>query len=387
LREVAVVGVGVTKVAEHWERSLRDLFVEASLKAAEDAGISLRDLDAVYVANMSSGYLQGQEHLGSLMSTWLGVSGIAACKVEAACASGGVAFHQGFLAVASGLYDYVLIGGVEKMSDAITPDILSALIMADDQEYVASTGATFVGLNALVYRAYMEKYKVKQEDIALLAVHDHAYAVNNPYAQFRNEITLEQVLSSPLVADPIHLLESSPTGDGAAAIILAPLEKVKRCNDVVIEVAASRVAVDHLSLNEREDITTMTATIRAAREAYKMAKIDAKDVDVVEMHDAFTALGIINLEDLGFAEKGKGALMVKEGEIEKGGRKPTNLFGGLKARGHPVGATGLYQIVEIVWQLRGQAGKSQVEGAEIGLAQNIGGVGSTVSVNILRRVR
>jgi len=387
LREVAVIGVGVTKVAEHWEKSLRDLFVEASLKAVEDAGISLRDLDAVYVANMSSGYLQGQEHLGSLMSTWLGVPGIAACKVEAACASGGVAFHQGFLAVASGLYDYVLVGGVEKMSDAITPDVLSALIMADDQEYVASTGATFVGLNALVYRAYMEKYGVKQEDIALLAVHDHAYAVNNPYAQFRNEITLEQVLSSPLVADPIHLLESSPTGDGAAAVILAPLEKVKGCNDVVIKVAASRVAVDHLSLNEREDITTMTATVRAAKEAYKMAKIDAKDVDVVEMHDAFTALGIINLEDLGFAEKGKGALMVKEGEIEKGGKTPTNLFGGLKARGHPVGATGLYQIVEIVWQLRGQAGKSQVEGAEIGLAQNIGGVGSTVSVNILRRVR
>jgi len=385
VRRVAILGVGLTEVKEHWDKSLRKLFVEAATAALKDAGLDVNQLDAMYVANMSSGYLQGQEHLGSLLSTWLGAKGIPACKIEAACASGGVAFHQAFLAVASGLYDYVLVGGVEKMSDAITSDILTALMMADDQDYIAPTGVTFVGLNALVYRYYMAKYRVRQEDIALMAVHDHEYAANNPYAQFRNRITLDQVLSSPLVADPIHLLESSPIGDGAAALILGPLERSK--GEVVVEVAGSSVATDNLSLQLREDITTMYATIKASREAYRMAKVEPKDVDVIEMHDAFTILGVINLEDLGFAEKGKGVELIKEGEIEIGGKVPSNLFGGLKARGHPVGATGLYQLIEVVWQLRGEAGKNQVEGAEIGLAQNVGGVGSTVSVNILRRVK
>ncbi len=388
MRDVVVIGVGLTKIGEHWDKSLRDLFTEAALKAIQDAEISLNDIEAMFVSNMSSGYLQGQEHLGSLMATWLGIPGVAACKVEAACGSGGVAFHLGYLAVASGMYDCVLVGGVEKMTDAITSDVTTALIMADDQEYVASIGSTFVGLNALVYRAYMHKYNAKQEDIALFSVHCHKYALNNPYAQFRRAITLEDVLKSPIIADPIHLLESAPIGDGAAAVILSSLEFAKKLKkEVLVKVEASTVATDTLSLFDREDLTTLRATRIAAEKAYKMAKIEPKDIDVMEVHDAFSILGVIHLEDLGFAKKGEGWKLVKEGEIEVDGKIPTNLFGGLKARGHPVGATGVYQIVEIVWQLRGEAGKSQVDGAEIGLAQSVGGVGGTVAINILRRVR
>lgn len=388
MTRVYLVGIGATKIDEHWERSLRDLMLEASLKALRDAGLSKRDVEAIFVGNMSSGYLQGQEHLGSLLATWLGVPGVAANKVEAACGSGGAAFHNAFLAVKSGLYDCVLAVGVEKLTDATTPDATSALIMAEDQEYVAFAGFSFVALNALVYRAYMKKYGAKQEDIALFAVHDHKYAVNNPLAQYPRAVTLEEVLSSPMVADPLRLLESAPLGDGAAAALLCSEKKLKEVEkDVVIEVVGSALATDVLSLHDRADLTTLSATVKASRKAYAMAGIEPKDVDVLEVHDAFTVLGVIHLEDLGFAEKGAGWKLLKEGQLEKDGDLPTNTMGGLKARGHPVGATGIYQIYDIAVQLRGEAGKNQVDGAEVGLAQNVGGVGGTVSVNILKRVR
>jgi len=387
VEKVFVVGGGATKIGEHWDKSLRTLFVEAALEAVKDGGIELSDVEAVYVGNMSSGELQGQEHLGSLMATWLGIPGVAAAKIEAACASGSAAFHQAYLAVASGVYDCVLVGGVEKMTDAVVHDVTAALVMADDAEYTAFTGASFVGLNAIVYRYYMEKYGVKQEDIALFSVHDHKYAVDNPHAQFRFTVTLEKVLSSPLVADPIRLLECSPIGDGAAALVLCTEKFIKEKGlNVAVEVAASTAATDTISLADREDLTTLTATVKAAKKAYRTAKIEPKDIDVMEIHDAFTILGVIHLEDLGFAKKGEGWKLVKEGEIEKDAKIPTNLSGGLKARGHPVGATGVYQIYEIYQQLMGKA-PNQVDGAEIGLAQSVGGVGGTVVINILRRVR
>ncbi|HFC49733.1 MAG TPA: thiolase domain-containing protein [Thermofilum sp.] len=388
MRKVYVAGIGATKIGEHWEISLRELLVKAAQKAIEDSNIEKRKIQAAFIGNMSSGVLQGQEHLGSLFATWMGIPGITASKVEAACASGGAAFHSAYLAVASGMYDCVIALGVEKMSDALTGDVTAALIMADDQDYVAFTGASFVGLNALVYRAYMKEFGAKQEDIALFAVHGHKYAVNNELAQFRREISLEDVLKSPLIADPIRLLECAPTGDGAAAVVLCSEECLKEANnEVKIEVAASTIATDILSLHDRDDLTTLRATVRAAEKAYKMAKISPSDVDVLEVHDAFTILGVIHLEDLGFAKKGEGWKLVKEGEIELGGKIPTNLMGGLKARGHPVGATGIYQIYDAVTQLKGEAGKNQVDNAEVALAQNVGGVGGTVSVNIFRRVR
>lgn len=385
MRRVFVVGAGATPIGEHWERSLRDLMVEAATKAMEDAGIERNRVEAIFVGNMLSGTLQGQEHLGALLATWLGMPGVAAAKIEAACGSGGAAFHQAYLAVASGLYRCVLALGVEKMSDAVTRDVTSALIMADDQEYVAYTGASFVGLNALIYRAYMSNYGARQEDIALFAVHDHHYAVNNPYAQFRREVSLNDVLQSPMVADPIRLLECAPTGDGSVALVLCCEDLVER--DEVVEVAASSLSTDVLSLHDRVKLTTLMATRRAMERALRMARMDLNNIDVLEVHDAFTILGVIHLEDLGFANKGEGWKLVKEGEIELGGSVPTNLMGGLKARGHPVGATGIYQLFDLVLQLRGEAGNNQLDGAEIGLAQNVGGVGGTVSINILRRVR
>jgi len=388
MEKVYVCGIGATPISEHWEFSLRDLMVEAASRALNDSKLSKKDIEAVYIGNMSSGVLQGQEHLGSLFTTWFGIPSVSAQKCEAACASGGVAFHQAFLAVASGVYDCVLALGVEKMSDANTYDVTSALIMADDQDYVAFTGVSFVGLNALIYRRYMEKFNVKQEDIALFAVHDHKYAVNNPLAQYRKVITIDTVLNSPVVADPIRLLECAPIGDGAAAVLLCSEDLVKKIGkDNVIEVVGSAVATDILSLHNRKDLVTLNATKVAARKALQMANIEIKDVDIVELHDAFTILGVIHLEDLGFAKKGEGWKLVKEGEIEKDGKIPVNMMGGLKARGHPVGATGIYEIIDLVTQLRGEAGKNQVDDAEIGLAQNVGGVGGTVTVNILKRIR
>jgi Acetyl-CoA acetyltransferase len=375
-------------VDEHWDKSLRDLMREASLKAIQDSGLSKRDIEAIYVGNMSSGFLQGQEHLGSLLATWIGVPGIAAAKVEAACASGGVALHQAYLAVKSGVYDCVLVVGVEKMTDAYTGDLTDALVMAEDQEYVAFTGLSFVALNAFVYRYYMKKYGAKQEDIAYFAVHDHKYAANNPLAQHPRPITLEEVMKSPPVADPIRLLECAPTGDGSAALVLCSEEKLgSLSNDVRLEIAGSAVATDVFSLHEREDPTTLHATVKAARKAFSMASIEPKDVDVLEVHDAFTVLGVIHLEDLGFAKKGEGWKLLKEGQLEKDGDLPTNTMGGLKARGHPVGATGIYQVYEVALQLRGEAGKNQVPDPEVGVAQNVGGVGSTVAVHVVKRVR
>ena len=388
MRRVFIAGVGATRVDEHWDKSLRDLMRESSLKAIQDSGLSKKDIEAIYVGNMSSGFLQGQEHLGSLLATWIGVPGVAAAKVEAACASGGAALHQAYLAVRSGVYDCVLVVGVEKMTDAYTGDVTDALVMAEDQEYVAFTGLSFVALNAFVYRYYMKKYSVKQEDIAYFAVHDHKYAVNNPLAQYPRPITLDEVMKSPLVADPIHLLESAPIGDGSAALVLCSEEKLKALGkDVHLEIAGSAVATDVFSLHERADPTTLLATVKAARKAFSMASIEPKDVDVLEVHDAFTVLGVIHLEDMGFAKKGEGWRLLKEGQLEKDGDLPTNTMGGLKARGHPVGATGIYQVYEITLQLRGEAGKNQVPDPEVGVAQNVGGVGGTVAVHVVRRVR
>lgn len=384
MRRVAIIGVGCTAIGEHWDKSLRQLLVEAALRAMDSADVER--IDALYVGNMMSGALQEQEHLGALVASHLGLRGIPACKVEAACASGGMAIHQAFLAVASGMYDYVMAIGGEKMTDRKTPEVTLALAMADDREYTIAVGASFVALNALVYRLYIEKFNVDQEDIALFSVHDHKYSVNNPHAQFKKPLTLEAIMNSPPVADPIRLFECAPIGDGAAAVILAPLDKVKDKENAV-EILASTAAIDHLSLNEREDILTLWSTVEASRKAYKIARIEPKDIDLVEVHDAFSILGVLSLEDLGFAEKGKGWQLVKEGQIEKDGDIPTNTMGGLLGRGHPVGGTGVYQVVEAYYQLTGRAGANQVDDAELALTQSLGGVAGTSVIHILKRMR
>lgn len=385
MRKVAVLGVGCTKVGEHWGTSLKDLFTEAALAALNDAGSE--KVEALYVGNMFSGYAQQQEHLGALLADSIGMSGISAAKIEGACGSGGAAVHAGYLAVASGMYDYVLVGGVEKMTDVSTAQVTTALMMAENRDYIGFTGITFVGLNALLHRLYTKTYGAKLEEIAAFAVNDHNNAVNNPYAQYPFPLKIERVLESPIVADPIRLFECCGVGDGAAAIVLCPLDNAKALAKGAVELAASTVATNVLSLNERDDLLVFDATRKAANKAYEIAGLKPEDVDVLEVHDAFTITGVLALEGLGFAKKGEGAKFVSEGNIALGGKIPTNTLGGLKARGHPIGATGVYQVIEVAKQLRGDAGKNQINGAEVGLTQNVGGVDSTAAVHVLRRCR
>lgn len=384
MRRVAIIGVGCTSVGEIWDKSLKDLAVEASLKALDDAGIE--NVDRVYIGNALSPILQYQTNLASIIIDSLGFNNASSILVEAADASGGLAFHEAFKAVRSGLIDYALVVGVEKMSDSKPSEVASALMSFEDQDYVAFTGVTQAGLHALLLRIYMEKFNVKHEDIALFAVNAHKNASKNPYAQFKNIIRVEDVLKSPLIADPLRLLEYVGISDGAAAVVLCPLEEAEKFRSNFVEILASATAVDKLFLTERDDILTFNSTRIAAEKAFKEAKVSPKDIDVVEVHDSSTIAGIISLEDLGFCGKGEGASFVSQGKIDLNGELPTNTMGGLKGRGHPIGATGVYQIIEVVWQLRGEAGKNQVDGAKIGLTQNIAGLGSSAVVNILRVV-
>jgi len=379
MRKVAVSGVGLTGIREHWGKSLRDLFEEAALKAFEDAGTD--DIDALYVSNMGAANLQRQLNLGAMMADALGKRGIDALRVEAASASGGVAFHEGVKAVASGLCDSVLVGGVEKMSDGLPDEVTASLAMAEDQEYTAYTGITKMGMNALIHRHYMERFGVGAEEIAMFAVRGHEHARGCPHAQYPFKISVDRILSSPMEADPIHMLECAGIGDGAAAVLLRPAGESGDC----VEVASTAVASGHYYLTERPDILTFEAVRGAAARALEYAGLSHGDIDLVEVHDDTTITGVLALEDLGFVDKGKGATYVSEGLTARDGELPTNTFGGLKARGNPVGATGLYQVAEVALQLRGQAGPCQVEGAEVGLAQSVGGLGSTCAVTILRR--
>jgi len=372
----------MTPVTSGSGRTLSELFVTAAKQALDEAGVG--EIDSIYVGNMMSGFLQKQEHLGALMATALGQEGVSTYKVEAACASGGVAVNAAVKALLSGLEEIVLVGAVEKMSGYTTPEVTTGLMMAEDRMKVASTGVTFVGLNAMIARAYMHEYGITHESIAQFPVLCHKNALDNPNAQFRKKIGVQDVLQSPLVADPLRLFDCSGIGDGAAALVLAPKDMAKKFNDSPVEIAASTVASDTLSLYQRPKITTFEASKRASNRAYKLAGIKPEDVDALEVHDAFSVLGVMALEDLGFAEKGAGTHLLDEGECERDGRLPTNSFGGLKARGHPVGASGVYQIAELAMQLENKAGKCQVSGARIGLAQSVGGIGSTVAVHILR---
>src|SRR3972149_1236512 len=373
----------MTPVTAGSGRSLTELFVEAATQAIENAGVDR--IDSMYVGNMMSGFLQNQEHLGPLMATALGREGVPSYKVEGACASGGVAANAGVKAVLSGLEDIVLVGAVEKMTGYTTPEVTAGLMMAEDKARVGATGITFVGLNAMIAREYMHKYGVPHEAIAEFPVLCHANALDNPNAQFHKKISVEDVLKSPLVADPLRLFDCSGIGDGAAAFVLAPLGKAREFTDSPVKVVASAVATDALSLHQRPDITTFEASRRVSAQAYQIAACEPDDIDVLEVHDAFSVLGIMALEDLGFASKGSGVQIVKEGTCARDGHLPTNTFGGLKARGHPVGARGGYQLAELALQLSNKAGKCQVPKATVGLAQSVGGIGTTITAHILKR--
>lgn len=388
MREVAIIGIGQTPFGELWEESLRDLGLKAGLAAISDAGISSGDIDALYIGNMAAGPFIDQEHLAALIVDYAGLAGrhIPAVRVEAACASGGVALREGFLSVASGLHDIVVVGGAEKMTDVSDTDVTETLAMSADQQWEAFFGATFPGLFAMMARRHMHEYGTTREQLAMVAVKNHYNGSLNPNAQFQREIKMEDVLKSPMVADPLTVFDCSPISDGGAAVVLCPLEMARKYTSTPVKISGTGMATDSLALHSRESLTAMPATVAASRRALQMAKREIKDIDLAEVHDAFTISEIMAIEDLGVAKKGEGGKAVEEGLCALKGEFPVNTSGGLKAKGHPVGATGVAQVIEIVQQLRGRAGKRQVPDARIGLTHNVGGSGATVVVHVMEAV-
>jgi len=383
MRQVAILGIGQTKVDEHWDKSLKELGGEACFAAMQDAGMN--KVDALFVGNMLSPMIDGQNQLGTFFSDWIGLWGHEAVKVEAACGSGAAALRAGLMAVASGELTSALVVGVEKMTDKAGHDVTAALSTAADADYEVEQGVSFVGLNALVMRRYMHEYGWKHADFAPFSINAHANALHNPNARLHMKITTEQFEKSSMVATPINLLDASPIGDGAAAVIIVPAEKVSSVpGRPRIVLSGSTAATDTIAVHSRRDPLFLAAAHASAKRAYEMAGISPTDVDVFELHDAFSIMTALSLEACGFAERGQGPRLGLDNEINPKGRVPVCTRGGLKARGHPVGATGMYQIVEVVQQLRGECGETQVEGAKIGMAQNIGGSGATVISHIIK---
>lgn len=383
MRDVAVVGVGMTQFGEIWEKSLRDLYVEAALAAIDDSGVD--HLDSMVVGCMTSGLFVGQEHLGSLMADYLGQRNLATSRVESACASGGLAFRNAFIEVASGISDIVMAGGVEKMTDISGDGATYALAAAADQEYEVFHGATFPGLYALMAVAHMEKYGTTREMLSAVAVKNHHNGSMNPYAQYPFKVTRETVESSVMVASPLRILDCSPITDGGAAVILTTVDIAKKLGKPIIKIIGSGHATDAIALHSRKDLTTIQATTVAAEKAFKMAGKTIKDIDFAEVHDCFTIAELIVMESLGLYAPGKAGEAVVKGETSLEGSFPINTSGGLKSKGHPVGATGVAQIVEIVKQLRGTAenGRQLKSNPKTAMAQNMGGSGGSTVVHIM----
>jgi acetyl-CoA C-acetyltransferase len=383
MRKVAILGIGQTKIDEHWDLSLREIGGNAAFAAMQDAG--MEKVDSLFVGNMLSPLISAQNQLGAFFSDWVGLWGQESVKVEAACASGAAALRAGLMAVASGDIESALVIGVEKMTDKAGHDVTAALATAADADYEVEQGVSFVGINALVMRRYMHEYGWKHADFAPFSINAHANAMHNPYARLHQKINVDQFEKSAMVATPVNLLDASPIGDGAAAVVIVPAEKVASLNGKPrITIAGSASATDSIAVHSRKDPLFLSAAYLSARRAYEMAQVTPEDIDVFELHDAFSIMSALSLEACGFAERGQGVRLGLDNEICATGRVPICTRGGLKARGHPVGATGMYQIVEVVQQLRGECNGTQVDGARVGMAQNIGGSGATILTHILK---
>lgn len=385
MRGVSIVGIGQIPVGEHWDLSIRHMGYRAVSAAMKEAGIERAD--ALYVGNMLSGELLGQEHLATLIADFCGLRGIEAAKIEAACGSGAAALRVGYMAVASGLHDLVIVAGVEKMTDTVGMETTAGLATAADAEYEALQGISFVGLNALIMQRYMYEYHVPMDAFAGFSINAHRNGANNANAMFQRPIDLKSYQRAPMIATPINMMDSSPVCDGAAAVILAPTQNASDFttggHPGAVQIIGSAGATDTLAVHDRKDPLFLAAAYLSSQKAYLQAGIHPSDIDLFEVHDAFTIMSALSLEASGFAERGQGWRMAQDELIGIGGKLPLCTMGGLKSRGHPVGATGVYQIVEVVQQLRGVAGKNQVQGAQIGMTQNIGGSGATVLTHIL----
>ena len=388
MRDVAVIGTGVTKFGELWDKSFRQLITEAGSKAILEAGVSGTEIDALYVGSMGSGRFIGQEHIGALVADCSGFSHlhIPSTRIESACASGGLAVRQGYLSVASGINDIVVVGGIEKMTDVVGTEATNTLATVADQEWEAFFGATFPGLYAMIATKHMNDYGTTREQLAQVAVKNHANGALNPNAQFKREISIDAVINAPPVSYPLGMLDCSPVSDGAATVVLCAAEKAKKYIDNPVKIIASGQASDTLALHGRREICTFDSTVHAAKMAYKQANLKPKDIDVAELHDSFTIAEILAVEDLGFVKKGEGGKAIENKITTLDGELPVNTSGGLKAKGHPIGATGVAQIAEIVAQLQGKADKRQIKDAKIGLAHNIGGTGASCVVHILEEM-
>ncbi|MEK7439576.1 MAG: thiolase domain-containing protein [Chloroflexota bacterium] len=385
MRKVAILGIGQIPIGEHWEKSIRHLAGDAVTAAIAEAHIEPTVIESLYVGNMLSGALNKQENVSALIADWVGLRGIEASKIEAACGSGAAAFRSGLMAVASGVNDLVLVVGVEKMTETGGTNTTSHLASAADADYEAAQGLSFVALNALIMRRYLHEFGWKHNDFAPFSINAHANGAKNPNARLQEAITQKDYSRARMVADPINLLDASPIGDGAAAILLCPAEKIQRNGQPIITVAASAAATDSIAVHDRFDTMRLAAAETSAQKAYAQANVTPGEIDFFELHDAFSIMAALSLEACGFAERGQGVRLGLENQITPQGRIPIATRGGLKARGHPVGATGVYQLVEVIQQLRGEGGDTQVPEAKIGMAQNIGGSGATAITHILQR--
>ncbi len=380
MRDVVAIGVGMTKWGELWDKSLRTIFVETALQAIADAGVDR--IDSMVIGCMSSGLFAGQEHLGSMLADYLGRLPVPAARVESACSSGGLALRQGLIEVASGFSDVVLVAGVEKMTDVTGCEATYALGTAADQEYEGFHGLTFPGLYAMMAVAHMHKYGTTREQLAQVAVKNHDNGSKNPLAQFPFKVSVDAVLNSVLVADPLRILDCSPITDGAAAVVLCPADLARQMKKPAIRIVGSGQATDTIALSSRQDITWLESTYLAAQKALGMAGRKVEDIHLFEVHDCFTIAEIMVTEALGLVGRGRGGKAVEDGLTSLHGKFPVNPSGGLKAKGHPVGATGVAQAVEVIKQLRGEAGERQVKGAKRGLTQNMGGTGGSSVVHV-----
>jgi acetyl-CoA C-acetyltransferase len=381
MRELAIIGIGQTPVSEHWDKSIREIAGEAIFAAMIDS--QREAADGIFVGNMLSGTLAHQEQLGSLISDWVGLKSGEAFKVEAACGSGAAALRLAIMAVGSGEMDCAIAMGVEKMTEMKGVETTAALAEAADADYEAFQGVSFVAINALIMKRYLHEFGWQHTDFAPFSINAHANAVFNPFARLHETITEKDYQRARMIASPINLLDASPIGDGAAALVIVPADQVHSLPHPAVRIAGSASVTDTLAVHDRKDPVFLAAAAQSARNAYAQAGVLPQDVDFFELHDAFSIMSALSLEACGFADRGQGPRLGLEGDIRPDGCIPIATRGGLKARGHPVGATGIYQIVEACQQLRGEAGETQVENARIGMTQNIGGSGATIITHIL----
>ncbi len=385
MRSVSIVGIGQSEVGELWNRSVRSIAFDAISGAMTEAGIETAD--ALFLGNMLSGSLLDQEHLATLIADYCGLHGVEAAKIEAACGSGAAALRVGAMAVASGFHDVVIVAGVEKMTDTVGKDTTAGLATAADAEYEAMHGLSFVALNALIMQRYLYEHDVAHDAFSGFSINAHRNGVNNPNAMFQAPLTLDGYKNASLIATPISIMDSSPVCDGAAAVVLVPTEHAHEFTTGhhrgAVQILASAGATDTLAVHDRRDPLFLEAAYTSSQKAYRQARVGPEELDFFELHDAFTIMSALSLEATGFAGRGEGWRMAQDEEISITGRIPISTMGGLKSRGHPVGATGVYQVVEAVQQLTGTAGPNQIKDARLAMTQNIGGSGATIITHIL----